>query len=207
MTRRIDWSYIKFPVGVLMTALTLSIFATGFSSWYEEQVMQDFEQTEKGYQEAMQRYEEADKNRALYERYLEDFLNYSKAGLIGEEQRLNWIEQLQKIDQEIAFPDMRYEISPREKVDLDAVYSNNKKIGIYQSDMRLSLNLLHEDDFIRFAQTLREQSAGFYYPAECTLIAKIPETGPVFNPKQGNLSAECLLKWLTVEVEKANHVR
>lgn len=187
--------------------LCLSLFVIGLSRWYEEQVMQDFQQTEKGYNEAMRRYDEADKNRTLYERYLEDFLKYSQAGLIGEEQRLNWIEKLQKIDQQLNFPGMRYEVSPREKADLVAVGSNNKKIQIYQSDMRLSLELLHEEDFIHFMRVLREQSAGFYYPVECKLFTKIPETGPVFNPARGNLNAECLLKWVTVEVEKVVNAR
>ncbi len=66
-------------------------------------------------------------------------------GVIGEEQRLEWVELLKEIRERHRLIELRYEISPQQP--LEKAPSGN--FALYASTMKLQLSLLHEEDLIR----------------------------------------------------------
>ena len=113
-------------------------------------------------------------------------------GVIGKEQRLEWVELLKEIRERHRLIELRYEISPQQP--LEKAPSGN--FALYASTMKLQLSLLHEEDLIRLLDDLRREAHALIQVKRCD-VSRIPRSGPE-NTLQGFLQAECLLDWVTL---------
>ena len=113
-------------------------------------------------------------------------------GVIGEEQRLEWVELLKEIRERHRLIELRYEITPQHP--LEKTPAGN--LALYSSTMKLQLSLLHEEDLIRLLDDLRREARALIQVRRCD-VARIPRSGPE-NTLQGFLQAECLIDWVTV---------
>jgi hypothetical protein len=118
-------------------------------------------------------------------------------GVIGEEQRLEWVELLKEIRERHRLIELRYEISPQQPLEKTPVGT----LALHASTMKLQLNLLHEEDLIRLLDDLRRQAHALLQVKRCD-VSRMQRSGPE-NTLQGYLQAECLIEWVTVrETEK-----
>ena len=118
-------------------------------------------------------------------------------GVIGEEQRLEWVELLKDIRERLRLIDLRYEISPQQPLEKTPVGT----LALHASTMKLQLNLLHEEDLTRLLDDLRRQAHALLQVKRCD-VSRMQRSGPE-NTLQGYLQAECLIDWITVrETEK-----
>ena len=118
-------------------------------------------------------------------------------GVIGEEQRLEWVELLKDIRERLRLIDLRYEISPQQPLEKTPVGT----LALHASTMKLQLNLLHEEDLTRLLDDLRRQAHALLQVKRCD-VSRMQRSGPE-NTLQGYLQAECLIEWITVrETEK-----
>lgn len=113
-------------------------------------------------------------------------------GVIGEEQRLEWVELLKEIRERHRLIELRYEIAPQQALEK----SPAGKLVLYASTMRLQLSLLHEEDLVRLLDDLRRQARALIQVRRCD-VSRIPRSGPE-NTLQGFLRAECLIDWITL---------
>ncbi len=113
-------------------------------------------------------------------------------GVIGEEQRLEWVELLKEIRERHRLIEVRYEIAPQQALEK----SPAGRLALYASTMRLQLSLLHEEDLVRLLDDLRHQARALIQVRRCD-VARIPRSGPE-NTLQGFLRAECLIDWITL---------
>ena len=113
-------------------------------------------------------------------------------GLIGEEQRLEWVELLKDIRERLRLIELRYEISPQQPLEK----APGGALALHASTMKLQLNLLHEEDLIRLLDDLRRQARALIQVKRCD-VSRIPRSGPE-NTLQGYLQAECLIDWVTL---------
>ena len=118
-------------------------------------------------------------------------------GVIGEEQRLEWVELLKEIRERHRLIELRYEISPQQPLEKPPVGT----LALHASTMKLQLNLLHEEDLTRLLDDLRRQAHALLQVKRCD-VSRMQRSGPE-NTLQGYLQAECLIDWITVrETEK-----
>ena len=113
-------------------------------------------------------------------------------GVIGEEQRLEWVELLKEIRERHRLIELRYEIAPQQP--LEKTPAGN--LTLYASTMKLQLSLLHEEDLIRLLDDLRRQARALVQTRRCD-VSRIPRSGPE-NTLKGFLQAECLIDWVTL---------
>ena len=113
-------------------------------------------------------------------------------GMIGEEQRLEWVELLKDIRERLRLIELRYEISPQQPLEK----APGGTLALHASTMKLQLNLLHEEDLIRLLDDLRRQARALIQVKRCD-VSRIPRSGPE-NTLQGFLQAECLIDWVTL---------
>ena len=121
-------------------------------------------------------------------------------GVIGEEQRLEWVELLKEIRERHRLIELRYEISPQQPLEK----LPGGTLALHTSTMKLQLNLLHEEDLIRLLDDLRSQARALIQVKRCD-VSRIPRSGPE-NTLQGYLQAECLIDWVTVRETDASKV-
>lgn len=192
-----DWTIMKWSViNVLVCLLVSSSLAVG--SYYFREKMEAINlQKKRSFQSISQRYLAIDEEEKLIRQYFPEFVGFDSAGIIGREHRLNWIEILRQISEEIQLPALSYEISSREEFTPEYPVS----LGVFRlfsSSMRLDLGLLHEGDLLQLLKGLDERAEGTYTVSECEISRK----GKEITRGKGdtNINAKCLLNWFTIEL-------
>jgi hypothetical protein len=130
------------------------------------------------------------------------FSTLQARGIIGEEQRLDWVELLKDIRDKRRLIDLQYEISPQRPLDANA--SNG--LTFYASAMKLQLKLLHEEDLTRLLEDLRSQAKAQIQVKNCN-VSRLPRSSgepgndngyPRGPSPSALLQADCLIDWITV---------
>lgn len=112
-------------------------------------------------------------------------------GIIGPEQRLEWIELVSDIRRDLRLFAPDYEFSPQQTLGSSA--------GTYQfrgSPMGLRLPLLHEGDLLSFLAAVQHRAPALVQPRSCQ-IERQPPAGDR-SGIQPNLLAVCTLHWITI---------
>ena len=122
------------------------------------------------------------------------------AGIIGEEQRLEWVERIKAIKAARRLYDVQYEISPQHVIDAAVAPGASGSFDFFSSNMRLRMPLLHEEDLVRFLDDLQGSVRAYVRPESCSVErvgrSQAEETG-------AQLKAQCVLDWITVRERKA----
>lgn len=124
------------------------------------------------------------------------FSNLAARGILGEEQRLDWVELLRDIEERRRLLDMEYEFAPQQ-----ALGSNNGQWGFYASTMKVQLQLLHEEDLLNFLADLRNYAKALVQVRNCN-VSRIPRAGGTPGSVTANLQAQCTLDWITIRGSK-----
>lgn len=123
---------------------------------------------------------------ALFNRLLE-------RGILGEEQRLEWVELLKEVRDKRQLIDLRYEIAPQRALDRQATGG----FTFFASAMKLQVKLLHEEDLTRLLGDLRTHAKALIRVQSCT-VARLPPTSDERSSGRANLTADCEIDWLTM---------
>jgi predicted lysophospholipase L1 biosynthesis ABC-type transport system permease subunit len=199
--RQIDWQYLRGGLIVFACLLTVAGALLWGVDTYHRRVDDAFHEQEREFSSAKRRYEEARRNRAVYQQHLSDYRRYMERGVIGEEQRLSWIEQLQALNEEYKLASLNYEISPQEEAELPGLdVPANVQLNV--SRMELEAGLLHEGDAVSLWKEFRNQSKGFYAIKECELNSNnLDRQGSRdYRPYTAYVDMTCLLDWYTIKV-------
>lgn len=124
-------------------------------------------------------------------------------GIIGQEERLDWVEQIARIKAKRRLLDLQYELSPQHAVD-DTLLSAGPTAGGYEfmaSTMKLKMTLLHEDDLLGFLDDLRSAVHARLLVRECTIDRSVPSQDP--SGLAGQLRAACTIEWITLREKKS----
>ena len=112
-------------------------------------------------------------------------------GMIGEEQRLEWVELLKEIRDTHRLIDLQYEIAPQRKLDAATVSG----FAFYSSAMRMQLKLLHEEDLTRLIDDLRQRARALIQVKRCD-VTRLPYSTNASQSAQ--LQADCQIDWITL---------
>ncbi len=117
-------------------------------------------------------------------------------GVIGEEQRLEWVELIKEIRDRQRLLDLQYEFAPQREISARSDGKPDGGLGFFASTMTAQLKLLHEEDLTRFLAELRQQARALIQIKSCK-VSRLPH-----DANDGNLSAqllaECQIDWVTV---------
>ena len=192
--RAIDWRALRGSIALFGLALAIGAGASGSAVRFHDAASHGHDAEKRRLEAIRARYRTIDEQRRLVESRLPEFRALEAAGIIGEEQRLTWIESLQEVAARVGLPSLRYRIEPR------ASYEAGLDLGpgayrSFSSVVRVEAGLLHEGDFERLMHGLATRSAGLYRIERCDLR----RAGPSFVMRAGavNLAAECDLRWIT----------
>ncbi|MBI5438710.1 MAG: hypothetical protein HY936_07145 [Nitrosomonadales bacterium] len=113
--------------------------------------------------------------------------------IIGDEQRLDWVEGFEKLRQQNLVTDFRYNIAPQKNYAAIPV-ANSGNFHVRYSEMKLHFDLLHEAQLLNFFDALRSQVKGRYQLESCTL-----QRGTADSNNSSRLKAECSGGWITLK--------
>ena len=113
--------------------------------------------------------------------------------MIGDEQRLDWVELLKEIRDKRRLLDLQYEIAPQRLLDGNSAGD----FSFASSTMKLQVKLLHEEDLLRLLGDLRSQAKALVLIKACA-IERRPTNADESAGGRENLLANCEIDWLTL---------
>jgi hypothetical protein len=114
--------------------------------------------------------------------------------ILGEERRLEWADTINRIRVQRELLDVRYRVE-RQKL-VTSVAGKPASVDIFASTMRVELQLLHEEDLLRFLADLRASGNAYYSVKKC-VITRTGQAigGATMTPR---LSAQCEIELITI---------
>lgn len=198
MINREDLDALRVP----LIALGATLLAAFIMVWYSGSVLESAERTraqrETQLREARLRIQNAGEEKQMIGRYLAAYQALAKAGFVGDEQRINWLDSLRLANEETRIFGVEYDIGAQKPYVYAAEY-NPGQLVLQESIMHLKFNLLHEEDLLRFFDALGRYGTGFFTVEQCQMRRLRPADLDRSMQVQPNLVSECDLRWLTVK--------
>jgi hypothetical protein len=140
-----------------------------------------------------------DEEREIREK-LGEYRKLRSRGLIGDEQRLEWVERIAEIKARRKLFDVKYAIEPQRPADYPGI-GGTGDVEFLVSPMRVDLTLLHEGDLFRFLEDLRGALNSHVLVRSCTMQRL--ERGTAERVLAPRLRAECAIDLVTIRDSKA----
>lgn len=200
----IDWKILRGAIIVFVLSITIS-GSMAYGAWYFQRQMQlEFNRANAAFHTISNRYLAVDEEEKLIRGYLPRFVELYQNGVIGNEQRLNWIEVLRAVGDEIKLPSLSYQIDTQQ-IYTPAFPLTLGRYGLYSSKMLLSMQLLHEGDLFRVLEKLNEDAKGSYSVSNCTINQSTDEISN--EPDAGNITVRCELEWYTIRLSDGTEIK
>jgi hypothetical protein len=166
-------------------------------SSHAEHTQQEQRDAQRLLNEAQNRLAMARQDRENMSVYSVEYAALENNKIVGDEQRLDWIEGLEKLRQQSLVSDFHYNIAPQKNhTETPAMESGN--FHVRYSEMKLHFDLLHEAQLLDFFNALRSQIKGRYQLEGCILQRDTPDENSI-----PHLKAECSGGWITLKNRNA----
>ena len=198
--KRDDLAALRVPLIVLGATLLFSAVLTYVSGSMLDNAHRTRAQREAQLREARLRIQNAGLEREMIGRYLGAYQQLARAGFVGDEQRINWLDSLRLANEEARIFGVEYDIGTQKPYVYAAEFDAGQ-LMLQESLMRLRFRVLHEEDLPRFFTALQRHTGGFFTVDQCQL-RRLKEPDKVVQA-QPNLAAECDVRWLTVKPASA----
>lgn len=200
-----DWRFLRAPLLTLLAVLLLGAAMVFWSHQWLDQSQGVLKQQQDALQEARNRLHKSGDEKERILRYRGAFLALQQSGMIGEEQRINWVDALRAASLQLKMFGINYQIDAQQAYQSPAI-TDAGPYRLRQSVMKINMGLLHEEDLPRFMTTLASLEAGFFIIRECDLQRQGSARSEVVGV-QPHLNTECSLAWLTMSEGKAGEPR
>jgi hypothetical protein len=128
-------------------------------------------------------------------KYIGPYQQLERLGIVGEEQRLNWIDALRVANIDAQLYGVDYEVGSQMPYSF-AAEVNAAGLPVQQSMMKVKLGLLYETDLLAFFRVLAQQNVGAFAVNQCSLQRLTSDVSKPMN--QPTLRAECDVAWVTI---------
>ena len=192
-----DLKALRNPLIVLVAVLLAGAAVIYQTDRMKAAARQHLAQQQNQLKEARTRLQKSGDERDIIVRYVDGFRQLERAGFVGEELRINWLDSLRIANQQTDLFGIEYQIDTQKAYPRAAdLYPGAIKLN--QSVRRLRFRLLHEEDLTRFLSALARQGGGIFTVDRCTM--RRIDTGGVIR-FQPNVTADCELSWITAKVD------
>ncbi len=191
-----DLAELKWSLGALALSLIVSGSLISLSGTYLESSLKESQAAQNRLNDSRMQLIATQSDMENMSSYALEYNALLAQKVIGNEQRLDWMEGLEKLRQQGAVLDFKYTIAPQQG------YTPNPPIeaGNFQlsrSSMTLQIDLLHEEQLLSLFEEMRKQLNGWFMLDGCS----ITRTGT--TDEIGPLKADCTGGWFTMKTKGA----
>lgn len=183
------------PLLLLAAVVTVAAIATIYTSGLVANAKSEVATRERALNDARTRVQQSGQEINIIERYVQPYRQLEATGIVGDEQRVSWIEALRAANREADLYGVEYDVGPRQNYSFMSE-AGAGSLAVHQSLMKVKFGLLHEGDLFRFFHALAAQNAGSFSVNQCK-VTPLPVnlSVPVNQP---TLNAECDVAWITI---------
>lgn len=184
---------IKRSLILFVAMLIFSIAIITASNSYVEHAYKDRQSEKRAMRIWKNKIDGSRESNKIIDEYEKHFLELVKNNIVGEENRLDWLENIQAIANARGMPSVKYNLSSQKMVEDKTGQHRVKGLTVYRSDMTLDMKMAHEGDLFAVLNTLEKRAKGLFVVDQCT-IEKL--SNPSLNSNE-NMAARCELGWYT----------
>jgi hypothetical protein len=190
-----DWRKLRLPIIALGAALILAGLLVGMADKYYIKNSLALTAQQNLLAQARQKFQSSGLEKDTIIQYLPVYNQLLASGFIGEERRIEWIENLRQIHGKNKLFSIDYSIGLQENYKPNFL-PNMGNFRLNRSVMSLKLDMLHEGDLLALLDGLHQQTTPFIV-RDCEIKRPI---GAVINTRDvaSNLQAACEIDWLTL---------
>lgn len=187
---------LKNEIGLFLVVVLASTLLVGAVYLYRESLLEERALSEIRLKSIQDKYQQAKERKRLMEEYREKFALLEEKDIIGDENRLNWIDLLERTVQKEQIPFVEYRINRQQPLKDRKLLSRFPNIDVYQSPMTLDMRLLHEGDLFTLMRTLDNRARGLFDIEKCNIErSKVTRTNTIDSGTDSNFRASCSLNW------------
>jgi len=183
----IRWNILAFCISALISAGILYGSTEYAKSTYKER-----QSARKKLDDARASLATARQDQENMGKYANEYGALIKQEIIGDNQRLGWMEGLENIRRNSPVTSFSYQIEPQKSY-LSTPQQDSGNFDIHYSEMKLQFELLHEVQLLNFFDALRANIKGHYHLETCSLQRIDP------GDEHARLKAECSGGWITLK--------
>lgn len=191
-----DLPNIKWSLGAFVLSLALGGGLIYLSEGYLEQSLKERQAAQKQLADARTQLAATQSDQENMSTYALEYNTLLAREIIGNEQRLDWLEELEKLRQQGTVLDFKYTIAPQQSyAPSPALDAGNFQLS--RSGMTMQIDLLHEEQLLHLFANMQRQMKGWFMLDGCTLS----RTGAA--DELAPLKAECTGGWFTMKNKSA----
>lgn len=199
----IDWRILRGSLILLLLSISISGALVYGAGYFRQQMLLEFNRANAQFRSISTRYLTVDEEEKLIRSYLPNFVQLYQGGIIGDEQRLNWVEVLRATGDEFSIPSLSYQIESQQ-VYTPGYPLTTGRYSLFSSMMMLNMQLLHEGDLFRILEKLNEGAKGSYTLTSCNINQSVATISD--NPNAGNITVRCELQWFTIRLSDGTKI-
>lgn len=202
-SKHIDWSILRGSAVIFVVVLLVSGIIAGAGYYYRAEMQQEYSRAQMAFQNISNKYLRVDEQKAIINNYYPRFLTLYQQGIIGPERRLDWLESLQKVADNLEIPKLRYEVASQRQSETDWPI-NTGRFQLYSSNMQLSMEMLHELDLLRLVDQLEKTKSGFFTISDCEMGRRTEHI--VVDATIPNVNATCNIQWYSIKLSSGQEI-
>lgn len=196
INQEIKKSLVFFTI-ILLTMISMVMASDAYKSNADEKNMRTLTEMRNW----RNKIDEANKNNQILVQHEDTFKKLKENFVIGDENRLSWVEVVQKVADSRKIASVEYDIASQvllDKHNLDTKYAG---IDVFKSVMSLEMKFIHEGDLFVMLNALKDEAKGLVAVDKCDveLINKDVNEGIIGQNTTDNMSAYCKLSWYTLK--------
>ena len=210
-----DLPALRLSLLAIGSAVLMSSAVLYFSSEYAAKTESSLSSARNMGNDARRRLIAAKEDRENMSIYADEYGALIKRKIVGEDQRLDWMEGMEGLRQMNLVTDFRYNIAPQTNYAPQPQFDTGS-YDIHYSETKLQFDLLHEGQLVDFFTTLRSKLTGWYQLEGCAIQRSVkgeevradapargtPTGSPLLRSDPSaatQLKAECTGGWVTLK--------
>jgi hypothetical protein len=195
--RREDLKHLRVPGGIAALLVALGATAIAVSDNYLGRATEAREAARAQRAAAQERVSKVFEEEREIRESLIFYQRMQRQGMIGQENRLDWIDAIARIKSERKLFEIKYNIEPQKSLDYPGIVP--MKTGDFVvSRMKLEMLLLHEEDLLNFLSDLRATGRFHVSVRHCTMSRIERGTIAAGQALLPRLRSECQIDLITL---------
>ena len=188
-----DLKALQVPLLVLAFIVLAAAGGIYYTDLMHEQARMRLATQQKRLKDAQAQLQQSGDEKRVIEMFIDSYQQLARAGFMGDEQRINWLDGLRVANQRADLFGVDYQVTAQKAYPFAAEFDPGQ-LQLSESVMTLRFRLLHEEDLMRFFRALGQTGAGVFAINECNL--QRIDTGGVIRVEP-HIAATCDLSWIT----------
>jgi len=184
-----------FLISIVVATILFVVSNSWWHTSYNNKVM-----ASDNLAEAKERYYSAINQKQLLKKFEAQYKKLISSGIVGDEDRLNWVDTIEKITANNKIPYLKYKIDKRQQLNSNEINQKYPGIQLLKSTMSLDMQLLHEGDLYTIINSLHKNAKGLFDIKSCAIVRNTTQVESLVDSQTDkNFSAKCELNWYTMK--------